>query len=176
MKFLAIMFIVILFILFIFSIWLKNRVKALNIVHKPDELKIGKGKKSAIIIYQKSKHDSMTKMANVIADCLAKNDYTVTINYPSDEVNYVLKEYDLIVFGSCVYIGRPSPVLSNYIMKNRFRDKKVLIYTVGLHKNDNNDLNELKVLLDVKNEIHMIKVSKRQENELREFVYRVIVN
>ncbi len=174
MEFLGYALLILLFVMFFVSIWLKNGLKVLRITHKPNEIKVGNGKKSALIIYQPTKHDTATKLTKAVADCLAENGYTVTINYPSNEINYILSEYDLIIFGSGVYLGNFSPVLSDYILRNRFRNKKVLIYTVGLKTDDLTDLNELRVMLDDANEVHGIKVSKGQEDKLKEFVVNSI--
>lgn len=176
MELLGYFLLILLVVMFFVSIWLKNGLKVLNITHQPNEIKVGNGKKSALIIYQPTKHNTATNLTKAIADCLAENDYTVTINYPSNEINYILSEYDLVIFGSGVYLGRFSPVLSDYILRNRFKGKKVLIYTVGLRTDDLTDLNELRVMLDDANEVHGIKVSKGQEDKLREFVSNVINN
>ena len=58
---------------------------------------------------------------------------------------YILSEYDIIVFGSAVYIGRFSLVLGNYILKNRFKNKKVIVYTIAPNIKDITALNGLKV-------------------------------
>lgn len=174
MKFLGYAFLIFLFGMFFISIWLKNRLKVLRTAHEPNEIKVGNGEKSAIIIYQPTKHDAATKLTKAVADCLAENGYSVTINYPSNEINYILTEYDLIVFGSGVYLGNFSPVLSDYILHNKIKNKKVLIYTVGMKTDDLTDLNELRVMLDDANEVHGIKVSKGQEDKLKEFVVNSI--
>ena len=176
MRFLGYTLLFFLFIAFLVSIWLKNGLKALRITHKPNEIKVGNGQKSALLIYQPTNHMSVTKLTKVLADCLANNGYAVTINYPSNETNYILSEYDLIIFGSGVDLGSLSPVLSDYIWRNKFKNKKVLIYTIGLKTDDLTDLNELKVMLDDANEVHGIKVNKWQEDKLKEFVVKAINN
>lgn len=174
MRFLGLALLIFLFGMFFLSIWLKNGLKVLNVIHKPNEIKVGKGNKTALIIYQPTKHGTATKFAKIIAECLTEHDYTVIINYPSNELDYILSEYDLIVFGSGIYLGRFSPVLSDYILQNRFKNKKVLIYNIGFRTNDLTDLNELKVMLDDANEVYAIKVNRKQENKLKEFVYKSI--
>ena len=177
MGFFAVLFLILLFALFIFSFKLKNEVKALNARREPNELKFGDGKKSALVIYQPTKYGAETNLTMALADYLARNGYTVTVNYPSHELNYILSEYDLLVFGSGVCLGRVSPILSEYIMTHPFKNKKILIYTVGSHVADLSDLNELKILIDAQNnEVHAIKVSKGQETELIAFLHHVIDN
>ena len=106
---------------------------------------VGKEPKSALIIYQPTKDNVAKNITKVIADCLAPNGHTVTINYLSDDLNYILSEYDIIVFGSAVYIGRFSLVLGNYILKNRLKNKKVIVYTIAPNIKDITALNDLKV-------------------------------
>ena len=170
MEFLAVFLLILLFVLFFASFWLKNSLKVLNTAHNPDELVIGNGQKLALIIYQPTKHKSASGMANVIADCLSEKGYTVKINYPSNQLDYNLSEYDLLVFGSGVYFGRVSPVLTEFIMKNSLKNKSVLIYTVGSRTDDLTDLSELKILFDNTNFVRAIKVAKGQEEKLKKFV------
>ena len=176
MEFLGILFFVALFVLFIVSFWLKNNLKILNFTHASDEKIVGEGAKKALIIYQPSKNNVATNLTKVIADCLAQYGYTVTINYPSDELNYILSEYDLLIFGSAVYIGRFSPILGSYMLKNRFKNKKVIVYTVAPNVNDVTDLNDLKVLVDSLNEVRAIKIYKDQDERLKKFVKEIISN
>lgn len=177
MGFLAVIFLILLFEMFLFSFRLKNDVKALNAQHEPKELNFGDGKKSALVVYQPTKHGAEAELTVALAGCLAQNGYTVTVNYPSYELKYILSEYDLLVFGSGVCLGRVSPILSEYMMTHPFKNKKVLVYTVGRNTGDLTDLNELKILIDAQNnEVHAIKVSKRQEAELAAFVCNFINN
>lgn len=171
---LGIVFFAVIFIIFLGSIWLKRGLSVLNKTHTPNEVKLGSGEKTAIIIYQPTKHNTAYNITMAIANTLVKNGYTVTINYPSNDINYNLSQYDLIIFGSSVYVGKPSPVLGNYILRNKFRGKKVLIYTVGSLINDDSDLKELKVLLDGVNDVKAIKVKKGQENIIEQFVEKII--
>lgn len=177
MGFLAVVFLILLFAMFLFSFRLKNDVKALNARHEPKELKFGSGKKSALVVYQPTKHGAEAGLTMALADYLAQNGYTVTVNYPSHELKYILSEYDLLALGSGVCLGRVSPILSEYIMTHPFKNKKVLMYTVGRNAGDLTDLNELKILIDAQNnEVHAIKVSKEQEAELIAFVRNLIDN
>ena len=176
MEFLGVLFFVALFVLFIVSFWLKNNLKILNVTHIPDEKVVGNGVKKALIIYQPTKNEVAKNLTKVIADCLLQNGYTVTVNYPSDELNYILSEYDLVAFGSAVYIGRFSLTLGSYMLKNRFKNKKVIVYTVAPNVNNITDLNDLKVLVDSGNEVHAIKVYKDHDERLKKFVKEIISN
>lgn len=174
MGFLAVIFLVLLVVLFLFSFRLKNDVRTLNTWREPQELKFGDGKKSALVVYQPTKHGAEAELTMTLADYLAQNGYTVTVNYPSHELKYILSEYALLAFGSGVCLGRVSPILSEYIMMHPFKNKKVLVYTVGRNTADLTDLNELKILIDAKNnEVHSIKLSKGQNAKLTDFVGKI---
>lgn len=174
MGFLAVIFLVLLVVLFLFSFRVKNDVRALNTWREPQELKFGDGKKPALVVYQPTKHGAETELTMTLADYLAQNGYTVTVNYPSHELKYILSEYALLAFGSGVCLGRVSPILSEYIMMHPFKNKKVLVYTVGRNTADLTDLNELKILIDAQNnEVHSIKLSKGQNAKLTDFVGKI---
>lgn len=174
MGFLAVIFLILLIALFLFSFRLKNDVRALNVRREPKELKFGDGKKSALVVYQPTKYGAETELTLALADSLAQNGYTVTVNYPSHELKYILSEYDLLAFGSGVCLGRVSPILSEYIMMHPFKNKKVLVYTVGRNTADITDLNELKILIDAQNnEVHSIKLSKGQNADLTDFICKI---
>ena len=78
----------------------------------PEEviIKSKKGKK-ALIMYQKSMHDTATKITMAFAKELNNNGYTVTINHPSKKINYNIEDYDILAFGSAVYMGTISEPL-----------------------------------------------------------------
>lgn len=174
MGLLTVFLLILLIALFLFSFRLKNDVRSLNFRREPQELKFGNGKKSALVVYQPTKHGAESELTMTLANYLAQNGYTVTVNYPSHELNYILSEYNLLAFGSGVCLGRVSPILSEYIMMHPFKNKKVLVYTVGRNSTDLTDLNELKILIDAQNnEVHAIKVSKGQSAKLTNFVCKI---
>ena len=112
-----------------------HTVTSINKEYEPKENIINGGEKQALLIYEPS-ISSLTEDASLkIADVMNKKGYTVTINYPSDELKYDLDKYDTIVFGSPVFAGKVSPVLEEYIERNSIENKKVIVYTTGKFSN-----------------------------------------
>ena len=99
-----------------------------------------------------------------------KKGYTVTINYPSDELKYDLDKYDTIVFGSPVFAGKVSPVLEEYIERNSIENKKVIVYTTGKFSNKKDELGKLESCISSNNEIYGEKYTKKTEESFLEFI------
>lgn len=94
------------------------------------------GNKSALIVYQPSKMSSFTKdMAYDIGKGLNEKGYEVTICYPGKKLSQDISKYNLIVFGSPIYIGQTSTVLNDYIKSIKsFGSKKVVMFATGAQK------------------------------------------
>lgn len=112
---------------------------------EPEETVSGAGEKKAIIIYQPSFNGGTTDVVCALKEELA--DYTVTVNYPSDKLDYNLEDYDLIIFGSAIYASEPSECLIEYIQSQSFSGKTVFVFTTGIK------LSELDGLEKVKNSV-----------------------
>ncbi len=85
------------------------------------------------------------------------NGYTVTINYPSEDLSYDLEKYDVILFGSPVYAEKVSKVLKNYMENNPVEDKEILLYSVEQNADDKNELNDLKEFISSDNNVTLAK-------------------
>lgn len=109
-----------------------------------------------------------------IADVMNKKGYTVTINYPSDKIEYDLNKYDIIVFGSPVFADNISPVLKEYIVKNPVENKKIILYTTGKFSDKKNELEKLKSCISSNNEIYAEKYTKDTEDTFLEFINKSI--
>ncbi len=169
-----IVFILLLVCILYISVIVKKSVECLNRTYEPDEITVGEGKKLALIIYQPTRHGSIENISMAIAEELALNDYKVILNYPSKLLNYRLNEYDLICFGGGVYFSRTSPILSDYILSNPCKNKKVLVYLVGRLVDEEKEINELAVLLGGSNKVYKAKVKKDQTKEVRNLVSSII--
>lgn len=121
-------------------IWMKWVIDTNKIVHNSNEKIISpqsNSDKKALIIYEPSRTDITAKMANTIADTLKDSGYEVTINYPSENLKYDISKYQVVVFGTPIYVGKHSIVLEKYI--NSIKDyagKKVFIFATGGNKQD----------------------------------------
>lgn len=145
--------------------------KANNKVYEPKEV-VYKGHldKKALILYQPSKGDTTENITKVVAKELNALGYIVVVNYPSENLTYNLNDYDVIAFGSPVYMGQTSKPLSQYIKDNKFTEKKVLIYLTGSSIEEMAELNKVEENLQKGNNVYKIKVSKDQEEKIKEFV------
>lgn len=89
--------------------------------------------KKAIIIYQKSNTSVSDDVAKTLAETLSDNNYDVLVNYPGAFLPKDLSEYNLIIFGSPIYMASTSSTLNNYIEQVKVGENaKVLYYTVGM--------------------------------------------
>lgn len=160
-------FLILLIIAIIAGLWTRN---ILNKEHDTNEVIKGSGDKTALIIYQPSNGHTAKNMANTIAETLADNDYTVTINMPSDTLNYDVRSYDLIVFGTPVYIGSVSSTLKDYVKANPVLDKDVILYVTGMLTDDHKEEEEMRTWFDKSNHIFTIKVGKGKQEQIQTFI------
>lgn len=146
-------------------LFLKWAVNANSIVHKSDERKIisSNSSKKALIIYQPSRTNLTSTMASSIAETLHKSGYEVTINYPSQELNYDISKYDVLVFGTPIYVGKYSQVLESYMRTIKdFSNKKVMIFATGGNNKITNEIDPLVKMLNETNKIKKLKLLKGQ--------------
>jgi len=108
-----------------------SAVNSINKEHKPNETVIGEGAKTALLIYQPSLSGKAKKIAMSVAETMADHGYKVAINLPSDQITYDWEDFDVIAYGSPVYVGKVSPVLMDYVKSNPIEQKKILIFAVG---------------------------------------------
>lgn len=149
-------------------------VTSINKVYDPKEIKVEGGQKQALIIYEPSKSNLSEEVTLKIADTMKEEGYTVTINYPSDKLNYDLNKYDVIAFGSPVYCGQVSPVLKKYIENNPIENKKVIAYTIGHDDNNKTDLENLESYISDNNVINAEKYTKNSQSTFFEFIKQAI--
>lgn len=150
--------------------WLASVTGALSKVHSTDEVIIGDGLKTALIIYQPSSNDTTSNVTLELAQQLADNGYTVTINYPSQTLDYDVDVYDVIVFGTPVYMGKVSSVLENYIKSLQIEEKEVLLYVTGMNLDDTTELSTMAEWLDSSNSIDAIKLGMANPDIIAWFI------
>lgn len=136
----------------------------------------GNSGKKALVLYQKSKHESATNITMALAEELNKNGYTVVINHPSSKLSYKVEDYDLLAFGSAVYMGSVSEPLKKFIEEASFNDKNVIVYTVGGSLEEKADVEGLKEKVKGAKKVDGIKVKKGEEERIKEFVRKFINN
>ena len=160
-------------------LYLKSFQSLLKHPQKPDEKIIHakqkngasiKNPKKALLLYQESKHGSAGKMAKIIAEDICAHGYDVTINHPSDKLDYDPTYYDLLVFGSPAYLGSSSPLLTNFIKANPFTHKTVLIFITGLTPEDIREIEQIRTVIPKHNRILSIKIHKNDQDKLGKFL------
>ena len=165
---LAVLFIV---AMLFFKSYLNLNTKELS----PNEKMLnGNTDKKALVLYQKSKHDTATNITMALAEELNKNGYTVVINHPSSKLNYNVDDYDLLVFGSAVYMGTVSEPLQKYMDNVPLEGKDVIVYSVGGSLDEKQELELLKGKASRAKSVEGIKVSKGQEDVMKSFIEKCI--
>lgn len=152
------------------GIWLYSTVSVIYNEVSSDEVILKGGDKQALIIYQPSKHDTAKNLSMALGEELQKQGYTVTINFPSEDLTYDIDDYDVIAYGSPVYASNVSPVLEDYITSLNMKDKKVIVYAVGMLTDETVELDNMISWISKDNAISAIKISKGEEDVASKFV------
>ena len=145
-------------------------VKSVDKEHVPSEVVVGTGERSALVIYEPSKSSKTKDISMAIADTLAGEGFTVTINHPSPQLAYNLEDYDVIAFGTPVYAGQISSVLKSYVESNPVENKQILVYVTGAAPDDLKELEEMASWISAGNSVISIKVTKHNSGQLSDFV------
>lgn len=140
--------------------------------HLPKEqLMQGSGDKSAIIICQPSIHNGNMSITNAIAVTLNELGYNVTINRPGTKLDYRLNKFDLIVFGSGVYMGKPSATLVDYIKRNKkFDHKKVFVFLTGIDLESTVEFEIITRMIPKTNQVQTLKLHKNDLDKATDFI------
>lgn len=160
------------------AVWYSATVNSIKKELAPQEVVIGSGNNTALLIYQPSNADAVSSPTvsakTAIAKTLADRGYKVTVNYPSKRLDYDLKNYDTIIFGSPVYSGNLSPVLKEYAESNPITGKNILIFVTGMYPEDEKELKDMKTWVDENNQVEAIKISEGENSRLTSFVTRAL--
>ncbi len=160
------------------AVWYFSTVNSIRRVNTPEETIIWTGESQALLVYEPSNVDAIASATvnakTAIASVLAEHEYTVTVNYPSPELDYDLSNYDIIVFGSPVYSGNLSPVLKEFIESNPVTLKHILLFVVGLYPEDDKELQIMESWIDENNTVKTIKISEDENDKLIAFVNQVL--
>lgn len=118
---------------------LKYITGALDAKHKsaPQTIAAEQSIGKAMVIYQPSRSDYTKKAAMALAEDLSKKGYDVTVNFPGDDLSKDISGYDILAFGSPVYMDKGSPLVTNYIKRlSGLEGKRVLLFTTGMVNTD----------------------------------------
>ena len=152
-------------------------VTYINKEFKPQELVLGSGEKTALLIYEPTKSDTSKEVTLEIAQCMVNHGYTVTINYPSKDLSYDWENYDLIAFGSPIYMSKVSPVLKEYVERNPVENKKIIIYAMGLlPAGDNVEIEEMYSWISADNDIAKMKCKVDEREPFERFIEKTLTD
>jgi menaquinone-dependent protoporphyrinogen IX oxidase len=101
---------------------------------------------------------------------LNEGGYAVTINHPSKQINYKIDDYDIIAFGSAVYMGTISEPLTNYMRTLSYKNTNVILYLVGLATDVDTEIKMLEEIICDAKKVKSIKVKKGEEAKIENFV------
>lgn len=163
-------------ILVIIALWLYSTISVIYKEFAPNETLLkGEDHKQALIIYQPSKHDGTKQVTDTLAKQLNKHGYTVTINYPSNKLTYNPNDYDIIAYGSPVYVSNVSDVLKDYITSLSLNNKHIFIYAVGLLENETLELDTMISWVNESNTIASIKISKSNTKDFIDIIESTLI-
>ncbi|MEG2097069.1 MAG: hypothetical protein RRY65_02770 [Pseudoflavonifractor sp.] len=134
----------------------------------PEEHIYGDGTRQALLLYQPSNHRHNVPPIKALAECLAGMGYRVTVNYPSKQLDYDPACYDLLVFGSAVYMGETAKPLTEYLQTHPVTGKKILLFVTGAAEKAP-ELEALRLLLPDENEICALKFKAKDGQKLLDF-------
>ena len=133
-----------------------------------------KSKKKALIIFQDSKHGTMGRYIEIAKEILVDNEYSVTVNHPRPDLNYDPMNYDLIVLACAAYLGKPSSRIIEFITKNPFINRKILVLMSGMDPDDNRELKQIEEVIPNHNTVFTLKVGKDGEKLVRKMVSKLL--
>lgn len=162
----------VLFCLFVFALVVFSRIVAVNKKQLPskEEVVEGTNGKKALILFQPSNHGTVDEMTKVVTKEFGQAGYTVISNYPTLEKTYEMKEFDVVAFGSAVYMGTTSVPINRFLENTSMEKVDVLIYVVGGEAETAPEIDVIKSKIKGAKSISAIKVTKGQEERLASFV------
>jgi menaquinone-dependent protoporphyrinogen IX oxidase len=154
---------------------LYSTVSYSNKEHKMDEIVLGNGEKKALLIYEPSKHGLAEEVSMSVAKIMERKGYTVTVNTPSKELSYNWENYDVIAFGSPIFMSHASKVLKEYVQSKNVQNKNIFIYACGaMADNDNKELNEMSSWVSENNNIAKMKCKADEKETFNSFVEKTM--
>jgi hypothetical protein len=92
----------------------------------------GPDMKRALVVFQPSRSGITDRAANEIAEGLVSEGFYVLADHPGEHLPENVDAYDIVVFGTPVYVGRPSGVLLEYMDRVLFGDhQRVYLFSTG---------------------------------------------
>lgn len=88
--------------------------------------------RNALLVYQPAWTDITKNAAYALAESLKDKGYNVTVNYPGSFLPKDVSNYDILVFGTPIYNGKGSKLITNYLKSIKsLNGKKLILFTTG---------------------------------------------
>lgn len=149
-------------------VFLKLTIGRRDSWRRPEEKRKGTGERRALLLYQPSNGGHNIPQAEALAGLLAEEGYTVTVNYPSGQLDYDPGQYDLLAFGTPVYMGETAKPLHQYLESHPFTGKRVLLFVNGRDEKAP-ELEALKLRIGDGNQVFAVKVPPKDARKLLAF-------
>ncbi|NCB62474.1 MAG: hypothetical protein EOM52_02505 [Clostridia bacterium] len=134
-------------------------------VFPPKETVLGTGLRSALLIYQPSRHNQGARIAKAVAGALVNEGYTVRINRPSPALSYDPDNFSYLIFGGTAYMDDVGKPLLDYLTSLKFKGKRILLYSIG-DSDKAPELAGLRLCVPTGNAVRTIKVRADELNKL----------
>lgn len=148
---------------------LKITVRSRDRVRLPDEKVYGRGSRRALLLYQPSNRGGNVNLSLGLAKVLGEEGYTVVVNYPSELLPYCPEDFDLLLFGTNVYLGETAKPLQSYLHSHPFTGQRVILYVTG-QSAASPELAALEGQIAGDNEVYSIKIKPGDQEGLIRFV------
>lgn len=127
---------------------------------------------NALVVYQPSRTVFSEEVATDIAKGLNDTGYHVVVTTPNDKLTKDLSQYQVVVFGTPIYMGQCSSSLKTYINSiENFGDAKLYFYSIGMLESAP-EFKEMEEILQGKNMVDISKISKSNIIEDKEHAYK----
>lgn len=128
--------------------------------------------KNAILIYQPSRTSFSEDVATDIAKGLNDSGCNVTLTTANDKLTKDLSKYQIIVFGTPIYMGQYSSTIKEYVKSiENYGEAEVFFYCIGMLESTG-ELESMKNLFKGQNLIEVVKISKSKCIEDKLYAYK----
>lgn len=124
-----------------------------------------------LLVYQPGRTSFSEEVATDIAKGLNDNGYNVTLTTANDKLTRDLSGYEMVVFGTPIYMSMYSSVIGDYVADiENYGDAKIVFYCTGMLENTV-EFDTMKQLFDGENLTEVKKISKSMYLEDKEVAY-----
>lgn len=165
-----------LFFLLVFIIGMlliRSYLKVNRRVYLPNERIITgreNGSSKILLLYQPSRNGTTVRAAQIVADTFNELGYQVVMNYPSAQLEYNISEFEKMVFISSVYMGKMAQPIYDFIQKENFMGREILLIAIGMATEEKKELDHLEKTIPEGNLIKKVKIIPEQISNLENWI------